>query len=99
MNRTPSHVTCLANVALRKIDEELERHRIGTGAVSNITELQRIKQIITDMKEELQRGSMPVKEERKHCGYGRMIVDSWPLPDPNGLGEALCAVENAYLDL
>jgi hypothetical protein len=51
------------------------------------------------MKSEIEANKLSPRADRKNCGYGKMILDSWPLPDPYAIGNILCAVETAYLEL
>ncbi|GAB6087306.1 hypothetical protein [Alkaliphilus crotonatoxidans] len=75
---------------LLEIDNEINAHRSGSGSISNVTQLEIIKEQVNCMIQNLSSSKfMP--------SYQRMIIDSWDYS--NNLGIELLALYEEYLKL
>ncbi|GAA2514772.1 hypothetical protein [Pilimelia columellifera] len=81
--------------ALAALEIELERTRVGKGAVSTEQELALIYRHLRSMADCLDTGNLPDSGNRPR-GIGRVVTDSWPIEST--LGELLIAAEKAYFN-
>lgn len=78
------------DIALAGVQEELAKHRAGSGTVSTPQQLELIEKELTEMLQDLRQGRfMPERMWLGHC-----VVDSWPLT--HMLTEQICAAAQAY---
>lgn len=80
--------------ALSGVDEELQRHGVGQGRVSNAKQLAAIREQLTLMETQLSSSQLPPKEQRVR-GAGRAVADSWPFD--SALGAMVLEAEQLYL--
>ncbi len=83
-------------VAKSAVDQELERHRVGSGTVSSPQQLASINEQLDAWEREVVNGAIKPRQDRDR-GMGHMISDSWPLSSP--LGELVLKAEEAYVTL
>ena len=82
------------DAALSAVAEELNRHRQGTGRVSNPAQLQAIRKHLETLRDQLATGRLPDRQSRLR-GLGHTITDSWPFDSE--LAAVILAAEQAYL--
>ena len=83
----------IINKTQESINDEIDKHNNGIGTVSNLKQLENIKNILLKIQDEINNDKLSFT----NFGLGRMIVDSWPFDSI--LGQNIIKIEQNYLSL
>ena len=80
-------------IAIDKLDKELEKHHNGEKAEGLPKQLEKFRDCFLEALNKVNNNALPSLSNR-HLGIAHIIVDSWPFTSK--LGELLIDAESAY---